>query len=75
MKKALVSFSFLGVLAAFSFLALPKIEASDTKKTAPAVTFNKDIAPIFYRACAECHRPGEIAPMSLMSYKESRPWA
>ncbi|MBS1811116.1 MAG: hypothetical protein JST84_23335, partial [Acidobacteria bacterium] len=34
-----------------------------------------DIAPIFFKNCAECHRPGEIAPMSLMSYKEVRPWA
>ncbi|MBS1789816.1 MAG: cytochrome c [Acidobacteria bacterium] len=40
-----------------------------------APTFSKDIAPIFFKNCAECHRPGEIAPMSLMSYKEVRPWA
>ncbi|MFY9610290.1 MAG: thiol-disulfide isomerase [Blastocatellia bacterium] len=39
------------------------------------VTFTKDIAPIFYNRCAECHRPGEIAPMSLLTYGESRPWA
>ena len=38
-------------------------------------TFNKDIAPIFYANCTACHRAGEIAPMSLMTYKESRPWA
>jgi hypothetical protein len=39
------------------------------------VTFNRDVAPIFYKNCAECHRANDIAPMSLMSYKESRPWA
>ena len=38
-------------------------------------TFGKDIAPIFYAKCAMCHRPGEVAPMSLMSYDEVRPWA
>ncbi len=38
-------------------------------------TFAKDIAPIFYAKCAMCHRPGEVAPMSLMSYDEVRPWA
>ncbi|HXG67805.1 MAG TPA: thiol-disulfide isomerase [Blastocatellia bacterium] len=38
-------------------------------------TFTKDIAPILYKSCAECHRPGEIAPMSLLTYKEVRPWA
>jgi hypothetical protein len=39
------------------------------------VTFTKDVAPIFYEKCAECHRAGEIAPMSLLTYKEARPWA
>ena len=38
-------------------------------------TFGKDIAPIVYAKCAMCHRPGEVAPMSLMSYDEVRPWA
>jgi len=39
------------------------------------VTFTRDVAPIFYKNCAECHRPGEAAPMSLLSYKDARPWA
>src|SRR5689334_14905464 len=39
------------------------------------VTFNRDVAPIFFKNCAECHRPGEAAPMSLLSYKDARPWA
>jgi hypothetical protein len=39
------------------------------------VTFSKDIAPIFQRACQNCHRPGSIAPMSLITYTEARPWA
>jgi copper type II ascorbate-dependent monooxygenase-like protein len=39
------------------------------------VTFNKDVAPIFYSKCIECHRSNDIAPMSLVSYKEVRPWA
>jgi len=37
-------------------------------------TFAKDVAPIFYKSCAECHRPTMFAPMSLMSYEEARPW-
>ena len=45
-------------------------------KTPPAtVTYTKDIAPIINKSCAECHRTGEIAPMSLMNYSEVRPWA
>lgn len=43
--------------------------------SAREVTFSKDVAPILYKSCAECHRAGEIAPMSLMTYKEVRPWA
>ena len=42
---------------------------------AAAPTFSKDIAPILAKNCMSCHRPGEIAPMSFMSYKEVRPWA
>jgi hypothetical protein len=38
-------------------------------------TFTKDVAPILYKHCVECHRPGEIAPMSLLDYKSVRPWA
>jgi hypothetical protein len=39
------------------------------------VTFSKDVAPILQRACQNCHRPGSIAPMSLLTYNEARPWA
>lgn len=38
-------------------------------------TFSKDVAPLFYKHCVECHRPGETAPMSLLTYKDARPWA
>ena len=38
-------------------------------------TFANHIAPIFYRSCVNCHRVGQIAPMSLISYQEARPWA
>ena len=38
-------------------------------------TFTKDVAPIFREKCEACHRPGYIAPMSLQTYAESRPWA
>src|SRR5258707_13398070 len=39
------------------------------------VTFTKDVAPIFQKACQNCHRPGSIAPMSLLTYEDARPWA
>ena len=40
-----------------------------------SVTFNKDVLPILQANCQSCHRPGEVAPMSLMTYNEARPWA
>lgn len=39
------------------------------------VTFNKDVLPILQKNCQSCHRPGQVAPMSLLSYAEARPWA
>src|SRR3974377_654363 len=39
------------------------------------VTFSKDVAPILQKNCQACHRPGEAAPMSLLTYDEARPWA
>ena len=39
------------------------------------VTFNKDVLPILQKNCQGCHRPGELAPMSFLSYSETRPWA
>jgi hypothetical protein len=59
-----------GVLFAF-----PASHATETKPSAKNVTFNKDVAPIFFKSCAECHRPGESAPFSVLSYKDVRPWA
>src|ERR1700687_1727080 len=43
--------------------------------TAATPTFTKDIAPILQSKCQECHRPGTIAPMSLITYEDVRPWA
>jgi hypothetical protein len=40
-----------------------------------SVTFNKDVLPILEKRCQDCHRPGEAAPMSLLNYKDARPWA
>jgi hypothetical protein len=39
------------------------------------ITFSKDVAPILYNNCVVCHHPNDIAPMSLLTYKDARPWA
>ncbi|MFN7927223.1 MAG: cytochrome c [Blastocatellia bacterium] len=59
----------LGAVAA----ALSTTEANN--KPAKTVTFNKDIAPIFFKNCAQCHQKDDIAPFSVLSYKDVRPWA
>jgi hypothetical protein len=46
--------------------------AADTAKPA---TFSKDVAPIFQAKCQECHQPNSIAPMSLITFQDVRPWA
>jgi hypothetical protein len=48
--------------------------AAKTDRTAK-VTYYKDALPILMDRCQGCHRPGEVAPMTFMSYKETRPWA
>lgn len=58
------------ILAAIMTLAAAGTAAAQSATP----TYNKDVAPILYRNCTNCHRPGEIAPMSLLTFKDSRPW-
>jgi hypothetical protein len=44
-------------------------------QSSPQPTFSKDVAPILYKNCVTCHRPGEMAPMSLITYDQVRPYA
>jgi hypothetical protein len=72
--KRIFSISLIGVcFMAGLFLMLDASQAS--VKSAAVVTFSKDVAPIIQKNCQVCHRPGEVAPMSFMNYKEVRPWA
>jgi mono/diheme cytochrome c family protein len=64
MKRLL---TIAGLLA----MAAPGFAADAPKQ----VTFSKDVAPIFQKKCQECHQPNSIAPMSLITYQEARPWA
>jgi hypothetical protein len=52
-------------------MAAPALAADAPK----AVTFSKDVAPILQAKCQNCHQPNSIAPMSLITYQETRPWA
>src|SRR5436305_3188959 len=50
-------------------------KALPAEETTPQVTFSKDVAPILYARCVVCHHPNDIAPMSLLTYQQVRPWA
>ena len=59
----------LSAVLAFSAPVLAADPAS------PQVTFSKDVAPILQEKCQQCHQPNSIAPMSLITFQDTRPWA
>ena len=63
-----------GAVALLAAAAFP-FDTAGQRPEAREVTFARDVAPIVYANCAYCHRPGEVAPFSLLSYKDARPWA
>ncbi len=58
-----------------SIVAVAGLVYAAGKTTPTKVTFSKDVAPIVFNRCVECHRPGETAPMPFTSFREVRPWA
>jgi hypothetical protein len=62
----------LQLMIAGCAIGLTALAASNTPTS---VTFNKDVLPILQKNCQSCHRPGEIAPFSLLTYNDARPWA
>ena len=56
-------------------LMTPPLALANRQEGAVDVTFTKDVLPIMQRACQQCHRPGAVAPMSLLTYEDVRPWA
>ena len=65
--------SYYVVVAALAVALTPARAVAQAASDHP--TFSKDIAPILQRSCQKCHRPSSLAPMSLISYEEVRPWA
>ena len=61
-------------LSLASVLLLPGLAGAQNRPAAATPTFSKDVAPIFYKNCTGCHRPGEIGPFSMLTYTEARPW-
>ena len=79
MTKSVSSRLLLSAVIGFAAIAMADREAAaqTPAKVAPQgqVTFDKDVMPIVQRSCQNCHRPGSIAPFSLMTYEDARPWA
>jgi hypothetical protein len=68
----------LGTVVTLTLVCLITVtngSAENESQVPNTVTYTKDVAAIFYKSCTGCHRPGEIAPMSLLTYKDARPWA
>src|SRR5690242_9003090 len=63
--------AFVGAFSLLSSL----VPAASAAGSGPPVTFSRDVAPIFQAKCQECHQPNSIAPMSLLTYEDARPWA
>ncbi|HET9942650.1 MAG TPA: cytochrome c, partial [Terriglobia bacterium] len=69
-RQVLLALSLLTVIAV---TATVQVTAQDSRSR--SMTFNRDVLPILQKNCQVCHRPGEIAPMSFLTYAEARPWA
>jgi hypothetical protein len=63
------------LLVAMTALGAQNPAASVPPTQPTQVTFNKDVLPILQNNCQTCHRPGEVAPMSFLTYESTRPWA
>ena len=70
----IIAFAGLAVVLFLQTSGRPTLAQQARPETA-AVTYAKDIAPIFQRSCQQCHQPGAVGPMSLTTYDEVRPWA
>lgn len=70
MKKPILLLCLLGFA-----LYLTVAVSGKTGKEKTAITFTKNVAPIFQTRCEECHRQGGVAPMALTTYEDARPWA
>ncbi len=64
-----------GLIPAVGQAAPPQDATPQASAPQKEVTYTKDVAPILFKNCAVCHRPNDMAPMSLMTYKDVQPYA
>ena len=75
MKVLRINITTIALLLLIGTAGLTLSGQSTVGQESNSVTFNKDVLPILQKHCQTCHRPGQIAPMSFMTYAETRPWA
>ena len=63
------------LIVAFGILIALSLTPAHASAAEATPTYNQDVGPILLSNCASCHRPNQIAPMPLLSYKDARPWA
>ena len=71
-KKSIAKSVFMGILI-YGLYVVP--QRTSVAGAPPGTTFEADVAPILRQSCQICHHPGGVAPMSLVTYEECRPWA
>ena len=75
MRRTMAGAAVAGGVAAAVLMLVAAGPAPAAGAAEATPTFSRDVAPILFDNCVTCHRPGNIAPMSLTSYAEARPWA
>jgi mono/diheme cytochrome c family protein len=70
--KLVGTVGFIAGIATTAAVSVPAAGPADAAPSNP--TFTKDVLPIFQKSCQECHRPGQMAPFSLLDYESARPW-
>jgi hypothetical protein len=74
-SAALGAAAVCGFVVASSAIPTAQVPAGPPAASVKPVTFTKDVAPILQRSCQNCHRPDQMAPMSLLTYEDARPYA
>ena len=71
-RMSVVAFSI--ILLVMAVLVWAPTPAASQDAAAP-ITFHKDVLPVLQKNCQTCHRPGQIGPFSMLTFKDTRPWA
>jgi Copper type II ascorbate-dependent monooxygenase, C-terminal domain len=65
---------FAGIVGMIALVVCSSLAFQRATPPAPEPTFYKDVLPVLQDHCQSCHRPGEVAPMPLVTYRQTRPW-